>query len=114
MATRTLAATTAAAMLLTACTPPSQPILDALTAQCTAGDQAACHAVPLAASAVQREKNEQSEKVAKGILLLLGAAILGAAAGAAAAHSGPPPAPVFVPPPPMPFHPPPPPVIFLH
>jgi len=115
MATRTItAAIVAATMTMTACAAPSQPVLDALVVQCQAGDQNACHAVPMAEAAVIREKNEQNEKVAKGVLLILSVGLLAAAVAAGArANPPPPPQPVFVPPPP-PFHPPPPPVIFLH
>jgi hypothetical protein len=102
MATRTITAITAAVLLLTACTAPDQPVLDALTVQCQAGDQSACNAVPLAKSAVIREHNEQAAKIAKitpGILLLGALAVVAAKSG----PPSPPPQPVFIPPPPPPF-----------
>jgi hypothetical protein len=91
MTTRTLSASVAVAIGLAACAAPSQPFLDSLRTQCTAGDQGACAGIPSAQAQVNYERQEQANKVAAGILLGLGAAAAGAAAGYAAAH----PAPVY-------------------
>jgi hypothetical protein len=100
---RLLVISTATSLVLTACAAPSQPILDALTQQCQAGDQSACNAMPLAQADVIREHNEQSERIAHGVLAVLGVALLGAAAVAAARSAPPPPVSIVPPPPPPPF-----------
>ena len=91
MATRTVTASLALVIGLAACAAPSQPFLDQARIDCTAGDQSACRQVPSLQAQVNYEHQQQSEKVATGILLGLGAAAAGAAAGYAATH----PAPVY-------------------
>jgi hypothetical protein len=86
MATRTLSASVALLIGLAACAAPSQPFLDQARTGCATGDQSACHSIAGLQAQVNYEHQQQSEKVAAGILLGLGAAAAGAAAGYAASH----------------------------
>jgi hypothetical protein len=85
MATRTVAALMAAA-LLAACTAPSQPMLDRARATCANGNTSGCAQIPYLETVVNREKSEQAREVAAGFAAVLGAAALGAAAGYAASQ----------------------------
>lgn len=73
-----------AAALVAACTAPSQPLLDQMTMQCVNGSAVACNNVPMMQAQVAREKQEQSNAIATGLLLGITAAAAGAAAGYAA------------------------------
>jgi hypothetical protein len=86
MAIRTVCASLAVVMGLAACAAPSQPFLDSARSMCAAGNQTQCEMIPRIEAQVNLEHQQQSEKVAAGILLGLGAAAAGAAAGYAAAH----------------------------
>lgn len=73
-----------AAALVVSCTAPSQPLLDHMTMQCANGSAVACNNVPMMQAQVAREKQEQSNAIAGGILLGVAAAAAGAATGYAA------------------------------
>ena len=80
MATKTLPAIAAAALLLTACVAPSQPYLDQARTSCTTGDQDACRQVPGLQAEVNLEHQQQSEQagsVALGVLAVVAGAALG-------------------------------------
>ena len=86
MATRTLTASLALVIGLAACAAPSQPFLDSARSMCASGNQTQCGMISGLQAQVNAEHQQQSEKVAAGILLGLGAAAAGAAAGYAASH----------------------------
>ena len=86
MATRILPAVLAAVTGLSACAAPSQPFLDQARIECGYGSQSACQRVSGLQAQVNYEQQQQSEKVAAGLLLGLGAIAAGAAAGYSASQ----------------------------
>jgi hypothetical protein len=77
------------ALLVAACSAPTQPYLDNARALCSTGDQVSCGQIPSLQAQVNAEHNDQAGKVALGVLAVLGAAAAGAAAGYAASHPAP-------------------------
>ena len=70
--------------LVVGCAAPSQPLLDHISVQCADGSAVACNNLPLMQAQVAREKQEQGNAIASGLLLGVAAAAAGAAAGYAA------------------------------
>jgi hypothetical protein len=81
-----IAAVLAVVMGLTACSAPTQPFLDQARIECGYGSQDACRRVSGLQAQVNYEQQQQSEKVAAGLLLGLGAIAAGAAAGYSASQ----------------------------
>ena len=74
------AAALSLAVALTACSAPSQPLLDSARQNCQIGNVAACNALPRLQATVTYEQNQQAKEFAVGALGILGAVAIGAAA----------------------------------
>lgn len=76
----------AALVAISACTAPSQGILNQATANCSAGDRFACSQLPGLNAQVQNEN--QQNQIATGLAAGIGGAIAGGVIGAAVSEPG--------------------------